>query len=476
MSLTNPGDEATEKDGKLTSKFLSDAERAKEMLDAVSPSFCLAKWQQVSLHLPTGMNNSCYHPPLHRIPPELLDNNPSALHNTPYKKQQRTMMLNGQRPKECSYCWAIEDAGNLSDRQYRSGEPWAIKDYDSIKKLQGTEDVIPSYVEVNFSNLCNLECSYCSPQFSSGWMTQAEQFGSYPTVPPHNDPGYFTGARRPIPIKEHNPYVEAFWRWWPELYPRLEHFRMTGGEPLMDLNTYRVFDYVLSNPKSNLHLDVTSNFSQEPRIFNRYMDYVKQLCDGDNIEHFMQYVSLDSWGAQAEYGRAGLNFKLLWKNVQQYLQQVPYKNSLTFIITMNTLALPSLQQLLQNILELRCNFSQSYQRIWFDTPYLRQPSWQSLRTLPGAYSDYINRCIEYMQTSMETEATRFHGFKDYEVQRLTRVRDWMLGAPEYDAAQDRANFYRFFSEYDRRHGIDFVTWFPEYKEFWDQCKFYAKNK
>jgi hypothetical protein len=49
-------------------------------------------------------------------------------------------------------------------------------------------------------------------------------------------------------LESHNPYVEAFWQWWPTLYPELEHFRMTGGEPLLDKNTYRVFDHVLANP------------------------------------------------------------------------------------------------------------------------------------------------------------------------------------------------------------------------------------
>jgi hypothetical protein len=47
---------------------------------------------------------------------------------------------------------------------------------------------------------------------------------------------HFTGERRPIPAREDNPYVEAFWKWWPDLYPELEHFRMTGGEPMMDKN------------------------------------------------------------------------------------------------------------------------------------------------------------------------------------------------------------------------------------------------
>ncbi len=66
------------------SVFLSSAEDAKEKL---GPTLCLAKWKQVSLHLPTGLNNSCYHPPLHQIPADLLKDNSSALHNTPYKKQ-----------------------------------------------------------------------------------------------------------------------------------------------------------------------------------------------------------------------------------------------------------------------------------------------------------------------------------------------------------------------------------------------------
>jgi len=242
----NKGDEVS-KDFK--SKFLSDAELIKQQLDTVSPSMCLAKWKQVSLHLTTGLNNSCYHPPLHRIPVEAIGRNPSALHNTDYKKQQRKQMLEGTRPAECSYCWTMEDNGKLSDRHYRSGEPWAAKDFGKIVNADWDADITPSYVEVNFNNACNLACSYCSPQFSSTWQQETDRHGAYPTSTPHNAPEHFAGERKPIPVREDNPYVDAFWAWWPTLYPELEHFRMTGGEPLKDKNTYRVFDYVLANPK-----------------------------------------------------------------------------------------------------------------------------------------------------------------------------------------------------------------------------------
>jgi hypothetical protein len=98
------GDKVHEQDGHLESDFFRSARLAKDKLDTISPSMCLAKWSQVSLHLPTGLNNSCYHPPLHKIDAEEVARDPAALHNTALKKQQRKKMIEGQRPSECSYC------------------------------------------------------------------------------------------------------------------------------------------------------------------------------------------------------------------------------------------------------------------------------------------------------------------------------------------------------------------------------------
>ena len=462
-------------DGQPKSKFLNSAEK---MQKSLGPALCLAKWKQVSLHLPTGLNNSCYHPPLHQIPIEGLDTNPGQLHNTPHKKEQRKIMLQNQRPAECQYCWNMEDLGKLSDRHYRSGEPWAAVDLERIKNSSGDEDdVVPSYVEVNFNHACNLRCSYCSPQFSSSWADEVSRLGAYPTLVPHNAPEHFVGSRRPIPAREHNPFVEAFWAWWPTLYPRLQHFRMTGGEPLMDRNTYRVFDYVLALPKPDLHLNVTSNFSVDWMLFDRYIDYVKRLCN-TNIEHFMQYVSVDSGRPrQAEYIRHGLQYDRMLANVTRYLDEIPYRNSLTFIITMNNLSVTGLLDLIKLILELRKQYSKTYQRVWFDTPVLRQPAWQSLQILPESYAVKLEEVREFMKQNLETEQHPFHGFKDYEVQRLDRDIAWMREGQKMDRAlvnQHRADFYRFFAEHDRRRDTDFLKTFPEMSAWWKECEYHAR--
>ena len=459
----------------MVSKFLFAAEQMKEKL---GPGLCLAKWQQVSLHLPTGLTNSCYHPPLHEIDASLLKDNPGALHNTPYKKEQRKIMLRNERPAECSYCWTQEDLGNLSDRHYRSGEPWASEHFETIKNSTGDEDSIPSYVEVNFNNACNLKCSYCSPQFSSSWDDEIRRFGGYPTSTTHNDASHFSGRRRPIPVREDNPYVDAFWEWWPSLYPKLKHFRMTGGEPLMDRNTYKVFDYVLAFPKPDLHIDVTSNFSVEEKLWEQYFNYVSQLCN-TNIEHFMQYVSLDSGiPKHAEYIRHGMEFKRVLARVDYFLRHIPNRNSLTFIITMNNLSVLGLKQQLEIVLALRKYHSTTYQRVWFDTPILRQPTWQSLQILPPVYAKRLQDVVDWMRANLETEEQPFRGFKDYEVQRMQRVLDWMQEGSKLDqeyVTMQRADFFRFFNEHDKRRGTWFSNTFPEMKEFWDECKYHAQN-
>ena len=143
------------------------ADKAKKQLDEISPTMCYAKWSQVSMHLTNGKTHSCYHPPTHSIDVNELKTNPSALHNTKEKKEQRALMLKGERPEGCSYCWNIEDTGARSDRVYRSGEYWAQNAREEIKNAGWDGNINPRYVEVNFNQACNFKCSYCCLLYTS---------------------------------------------------------------------------------------------------------------------------------------------------------------------------------------------------------------------------------------------------------------------------------------------------------------------
>ena len=246
----------------------------------------------------------------------------------------------------------------------------------------------------------------------------------------------------------------------------------------MDKNTYRVFDHVLANPKPDLHLSTTSNFSVDERLWTKYLDYVKKICAGDNVEHFMQYVSVDSFGPQAEYIRDGLDFNLLWDRVNQFLTEVPERSSITFIITMTNLNVTSVGHLLAGIHGLRKVYSNTYQRVWFDTPLLRTPEWMRMDLLPESYVDEMERLAEWMMKWGETEATRFKGFKDYEIKRWDRDIAWMETGDKHDdkyVSRQKADFYRFFTEHDKRRGTDFLETFPEMEEWWKECEQHAKT-
>ena len=142
---------------------------------------------------------------------------------------------------------------------------------------------------------------------------------------------------------------------------------------------------------------------------------------------------------------------------------------------MNNLNIVSVQDLLDWIMELRARYSKTYQRVWFDTPLLRAPSWQSIQTLTPAYQLKLEQAIDFMRENEMTDG--FVGFKDYEIQRMERNLAWMRETQSDDRLKkDRADFYRFFSEHDRRRETDFLKTFPEMREFWSMCKYYAETE
>ena len=145
------------------SDFTSDNpfyDQLKSELNDTGCGFCLAKWTQVTMHLHLGHTHSCHHPATHKIPLTELKTNPTALHNTKFKKQRRKEMLNGVRPEECDYCWNIEDnSDRFSDRIFKSAESWSLPHMDEIINSDWREDFNPKYVEVAFSNACNFKCS-----------------------------------------------------------------------------------------------------------------------------------------------------------------------------------------------------------------------------------------------------------------------------------------------------------------------------
>ena len=498
------------------SEYNDSAMIAKQQLDNISDSMCYAKWSQVSLHLTNGMTQSCYHPPVHSIDENEILHNPGALHNTEQKRRERKQMLAGERPKGCEYCWRIEDSGGISDRVYRSGEYWAQNSRkDIIASTTKDMDINPRYVEVNFNQACNFKCVYCSPHLSTTWEEEINQHGplqifdTNKNLIAHNDPKYLD-----MPLKvaqKDNPYLDAFWRWWPEIYDNLEVFRMTGGEPLMDSNTFKVLDYIYEHPNAWLELSITTNLNPpKEALWDKFINKMQQLEEiqiwesprynpgsGNHwyvnmaVKHTALFVSVDNVSDQAEYIRTGLDFVNLHKKSEEFLTKT-LNTTITYINTFNVMSMEGFTDYLKFILEMRGKFSRDKQgtkyieiydpynehpdyevhprqRIWFDIPLLRYPDWMAINMLDNSWNDIFTDALEFMNDHVLEGDHDFVGFYDFEIDKVKRNLEWMntehQNMPAEKLEQNLNNLDHFTQQLDQRRQTNFSETFPRLSEY-----------
>ncbi len=463
------------------SDYFEKVSQTRDKLNAVGKGFCLMKWMTQTLYLHMGDNHSCYHPRPHKIQLSDIENNPSGLHNTAQKKQQRKIMLEGGRPDECYYCWNIEDleGAHLSDRMIHSTSEYALPELEKISKLKGDENINPRHIEVSFGNACNFKCGYCCPQASSSWMNEIKTYGNYDITTNQYSIDFLKNSDFFHP-EDQNPYVDAFWKWWPELKKDLKVFRITGGEPLINANTMKLLDMLDEEPAPHLQLHCNSNLGMAPAIVERFSAKVAKLVREKKIKDFRLFTSIDSWGPRAEYMRNGLDCHIWETNMRTYLNSVP-GSRINFMCTFNVLCVTSFDLLLKKILEWRQEFQANdphghNQRFNFDTPYLKEPPHWMINILPNEFNGFMDSHLKFMKDHLRSLEMP-HGFDSLEIEKFKRVADYMLTNPVKPESiqQGRRDFYTFFNEHDRRRKTNFAETFPDYSEFMSLCKTTYEN-
>lgn len=443
-------------------------EKIKKVIDEIGPTFCLAKWHHTSIYLHTGQTHSCYHPKPHAISKEEIKADPSALHNTLTKKQERAKMLAGVRPKGCQYCWNVEDLGNdqISDRHIRNSTIFREDGINDILTKGWDYNVNPEYIEIAFSNECNFKCGYCHPMASSSFHNEIKKHGPVKNIKNHSlDVSWFK------PMEEDdNPYIKAWWEWWPEVSKTLNILRITGGEPLMHKSTWRILEELKKSPRPHLELNLNSNLGIKEKLVEKFSYEVKDLLETKKVKKFKLYSSIDTYNERAEYLRTGLDVKLWEKNMKNYLDITG--SDITFMCTFNILSVTSFNLFLEKVLEWRKLYHDpKRRRVRFDTPYLKEPLQYDMHILPKEqFLPYFDKILQFIDNNRdEYDTTKF---SDLEYAKFKRVRDY-FSTVQYDQEriiEGRKDFYNWFTEYDRRRSTDFLKTFPEMEDFFNLCK------
>ena len=401
------------------------------------------------MHFGMGENHSCYHPPIHRWDLDDVKANPGALHNSKHKIKQREMMLSGIRPKECNYCWNIEDidANAVSDRKRFTNETWAIERRQEILEAPADAYIGPAHLEISFSNVCNFACSYCSPGQSSTWEAEIRKYGSYPI----EDATVQKDKMHKMIPEDNNPYIDAFWEWLPTIYSGLRYLRITGGEPLATRNFMKLLDYVAVNHNPNLTLVVNTNLCVPEKNLDLFFTKATALIKAKTIKGLEVYTSMDTWGSQAEYIRDGLDIAK-WESTVRKISTT-FGVPIRVMVTFGLLSVFNFNSFIKKIIEMR---SQGID-IMFNCSRLVDPKQFDLRILPDECDQYFDAVNDFIVDNndivkVETETWAM-------VYQFWKTRHSTMSEGERDHRKNQ--FAKFTAEYDKRRSLDFTATFPE---------------
>ena len=160
------------------------------------------------------------------------------------------------------------------------------------------------FVDIRFSNVCNLRCRICNTQLSTALAAEARASSGFPA------------GGSPV----QRPYAdwEAFWRQLqPILEDGLEQISFLGGEPLIMEEHYRILDFLIARGRSDVRLQYNTNFST---LRFRGRDVIDLWSRFPNV---IVCASLDGSGARGEYMRKGLKWEAAVANREEMLRRRP---------------------------------------------------------------------------------------------------------------------------------------------------------
>jgi organic radical activating enzyme len=349
---------------------------------------------------------------------------------------------------------------SISDRVYKS-RIYPIEALNEAYTTPHQADVNLRTLEIAFDRTCQFACSYCNPAFSSTWVKDIRSNGAYEHLV-SDGRNHFTHdhpSSQLYRFGETNPYVEAFFAWWEtDLHKTLQELRITGGEPLMSGDTWKLLDWFQTNQgRSTTRLAINSNLGAEVDI-----DRLLSSIEGTEVDIYTSNESID---AQAEYIRDGLDYTAWLANVKRLLDS-PRIRAVHCMATINALCLIGLPDLLTQLVDLKRMYGR--ERVSFTLNILRFPSFQSPLVLPN----YLRRTFELNLT--EWLHTHAHNplLQEHELNHLRRLIDYLdiVKTPHSEAFEQpklHNDFGQFFAQYDQRRNKNFADTFPLLADWYD---------
>ena len=268
-----------------------------------SKHFCMMPWTHMHLW-PAGTTYPCC-----MSDPEFPIGNTQKqslqeIWNGKELRNIRMNMLQDKPSKECRRCYELEENGMSTLRTGSIGN--YAHHWDKVEATSddgSAGDVNMAYMDIRFSNLCNLKCRSCGPQFSSSWFEDHKIT--------HGDPGH-------PKILQVRDEMKSFMDELDPLLESVERVYWAGGEPLITKEHYNILDKWIAMGKRDVSMDYTTNFTQMYYKKKTAFDY------WNKFENVRVAASLDANHARGEYLRKNMVWGEVVQNRRTMIEQCPH--------------------------------------------------------------------------------------------------------------------------------------------------------
>jgi hypothetical protein len=359
-------------------------------------------------------------------------------------KRIRSAMLNDEPVEACKRCYDLELMGTWTMRQShnkRRGLDYVKEISETTKDNGEITDFKMKYMDLRFSNMCNMKCRSCGPGCSSLW---AQEFVD--RVGMENYEKYFKTNKIVINKAEEMGFMNKL---KPYLKDVLEVY-FAGGEIIITPEHYECLDYWIENGlNEQVELTYTTNFSSLKYKDKDLIGYWKKF------PKLKIWASLDASGEVGEIVRKGTDWSRIVKNIQSLKEQVPHAE---FQIT------PTIS--IWNVFHFPDFFDYMVEKGFIDTKssprfnLATNPWYANIMILPKHVKNRLVELYRVYQNRYKDNVEIYNGFKMI-------IYNLSVGDENKDGILE---FKQFNDELDEFRGEKFEDIVPEIKEVYEWAK------
>jgi organic radical activating enzyme len=385
------------------------------MLLNMTKTYCPLAWNHFSTHTDGNMRLCCNSTNAGRLKKDgkfVKINEITSLiefYNIDQLKNIRKKMIDGERVAECQHCYNVEDNGGESVRNWFV-KRWPIEDIITNTEMHTgkLESVDVNYLDLSWSNKCNLQCKMCTPGASDQLIKEFKFLNIKPWGEKESD---YKAQWNYDQIKHILDLVKT---------DGLVQILVTGGEPLINNDFYTFCKELISSGLSKqVDLSIHTNLTVTPSKWFDIWSHFKTMT----IK-----VSIDAVADMYEYIRYPGKWNIVKDNIDSIVQ---YSNEnenigIEFHTVFSIFNTHKFTELLDYIVRLEGKNILNFPHI----NYIYDPSYASPSNLPTAYKNTV-----YQEIATWFENNRELLEKDAVKEKaniLSAMITFLIGTPESD--------------------------------------------